>query len=114
MEASPLPLKEGWNFGIFAKKPGRHFIDTVLQEVSQNVAIVWGYDNQAKTWLKWKPSASGSSLTALEPGKGYWMYMNSGTTLVVAGIDILPDVYLYAGWNLIGYSGQTARMQRIA
>lgn len=43
----------------------------------------------------------------MEPGKGYWVYTANGGTINMAGWGSLASkaIYLYDGWNLIGYNG---------
>ena len=104
---STLQLFSGWNFISFPKQPQNTAIGEVLKDVSLNVRVIWGYDNQNKTWKKFKPSATGNDLSAIEFGEGYWIYMNNPVTLFVAGQSAsLQAVTLYKDWNLVGYGGQ--------
>jgi YVTN family beta-propeller protein len=103
--STTIPLSQGWNFISIPKQPPNTSIDHVLSGVSTNVAIIWGRDNQGQSWLKYKPSGSNNTLTALEPGKGYWVYMNNPDSLLLTGTDAPPGVHLYQGWNLVGYNG---------
>ncbi len=100
-----LPLSAGWNFISFPRLPADRNIENVLQTVLAHLNIVWGYDNQNKTWLKYKPSTSPSTLTSIDPGKGYWLYLNDPASLALEGGDVSPNVQLYGGWNLVGFNG---------
>ena len=107
-----VSLQAGWNFISFPKDPSpNNTIAEVLKEVSPNVRIVWGYDNQSKVWLKYSLKTQNSTLNTLdkvETGKGYWMYMNSPATLTISGQPATfspQSVSLYNGWNLVGFSG---------
>ena len=104
-----IQLQEGWNFIAFPKLPSDTNVAIVLNDISSNVRIVWGYDNNTKTWLKWKPSTlcpSPSALCSVEGGKGYWVYMNaSGSIDLSSWTTQSKTVSLTEGWNLIGYNG---------
>jgi hypothetical protein len=81
-----IQLSAGWNFISFSKLPSNSAaIEIVLADVSPSVGIVWGYDNSAKQWLKWKPSTTNPTLTSIELGKGYWIYMNETGTINLLG-----------------------------
>jgi hypothetical protein len=100
-----IPLSGGWNFISFPKDPPVKTPAAALTEVSSNVGIVWGYDTANRSWLKYKPGAT-SSLTVMESGKGYWIYMTgSGSISMTNWAAPQSSGGLYPGWNLIGYSG---------
>jgi alpha-tubulin suppressor-like RCC1 family protein len=98
-------LNPGWNFISTPIQPADTAIGQVLLDVASNVATVWGWDNQAQTWTYYFPGQSNNTLTTIQSGKGYWIYANTGTTLVVPGTTASSFVHLYEGWNLIGYNG---------
>ncbi len=104
-ETTSINLSVGWNFISFPKLPVDKSITNVLADVSKNARIVWGFDNNTKEWLKWNPSIS--TLTTIESGKGYWIYMNNPAIL---SIDSQPSsmqaIPFYNGWNLIGFNGK--------
>ena len=79
-----------------------------LSGVLTGVKVVWSYDGQQMAWKQYKPSAgSANTLSSMEPGKGYWIYTANGGTINMAGWGSLASkaIYLYDGWNLIGYNG---------
>ena len=103
-----LSLSSGWNFISFPQLPSSPApIETVLRDISQNVRIIWGYDNVSKAWLKYSPSASTSTLTSIEFGKGYWIYMNyqGEVNLYLWSPPSTSTIHLSTGWNLTGYNG---------
>ncbi len=103
-----LSLAPGWNFVSLAGVPsGGTNISDVLSDVSSNVRIVWGYDNRTKRWLKFQPSGQNNSLLALQPGLGYWVYMDKADFLDTSWWMQLMShsVPVYSGWNLLGYNG---------
>ncbi|MBT9150759.1 MAG: Murein DD-endopeptidase MepM [candidate division WS2 bacterium] len=71
-------------------------IDTSIAAVlGTGVRAVWQYD--ASTGRYTMP-------TSIEPGKGYWVWVNNTTERSITGSPV-PDTFtltLYPGWNLIG------------
>lgn len=100
-----MPLTSGWNFISLPVQPTDNNIQTVLSNISSSVRVVWGYDNENKVWLKYNPSTSSGSLTTMDAGKGYWIYMNNPATLTLTGGEPSSPITLYKGWNLIGWNG---------
>jgi hypothetical protein len=101
-----ISLSPGWNFISFPKQPPNTAIGTVLAGVSANVAIVWGYDNQNKTWQKYIPGGASNSLSTMEASRGYWIYMTAtGTVNMTGWAPAIASETLYEGWNLVGFSG---------
>ena len=101
-----LDLVTGWNFISFPRDPSpNNTITEVLKEVSSNVRIVWGYDNMAKMWLKYKQGTSGT-LANMVSGLGYWIYMNAPGSITMTNWAASPlMITLRPGWNLVGYNG---------
>ena len=102
-----LSLAPGWNFISFPKDPSpNNSVAAVLKEVSPSVRIVWGYDNAAKWWLKYKPGVADPTLTRIESGLGYWMYMDASGTVTMTNWAAPPvSITLNPAWNLVGYNG---------
>jgi hypothetical protein len=57
-----------------------------------------------------------NTLTAIVPGAGYWVKINTGTELVQQGYAISNDftVDLMANWNMLGYWLQESNMPELA
>jgi hypothetical protein len=102
---SLVSLTEGWNFVSFPWLTAAVSPTILLSAVSSNVRIVWGYNNETKTWLKYLPDGL-STLTLIEPGKGYWIYMDGPGTLASTGPNVSHAVQLFEGWNLVGFTGE--------
>ncbi|NIO23248.1 MAG: hypothetical protein GTN38_04450, partial [Candidatus Aenigmarchaeota archaeon] len=74
---------------------------------------VWAYKDG--DWSVWTPGEEPDTLLSIEPGRGYFVLSNNGTTeepvwLKIGGsllspITIPPSHNLVKGWNLIGYYG---------
>ncbi|MEI6155113.1 MAG: hypothetical protein WCQ90_13615, partial [Deltaproteobacteria bacterium] len=110
-ETSSITLSQGWNFISLPKQPPSTSINDVLKDISANVRVVWGYDNWQKQWLKYKGQVAGvtgqNTLTSMEAGKGYWIYLVGAGTIDMTGwTDPDKNIHLYEGWNLIGYLGE--------
>ena len=101
-----ISLKPGWNFISLPRQPPNTAIGEVLKEVSSNVRIIWAYDNDKKNWLKYKAGQT-STFNTMEPGKGYWLYVDASGNITMTGWNPLSStqVHLFDGWNLIGYAG---------
>ena len=102
-----IELLRGWNFISLPVEPSDTSITAVLKDISSSVRIVWGYDNQNKTWKRFRPGGENNNLGDMMMNKGYWIYMNTPETLIIEGQPSDPQaVTLYKGWNLTGYNGQ--------
>jgi hypothetical protein len=101
-----IDLVQGWNLISFPKLPSNKDIGVILQDILSDVKIVWGYDNQHKNWLKYKPASTGNTLTQFEGGKGYWLYLDKQASLGLTGEDVSSNIHLYDNWNLVGYNAQ--------
>jgi len=119
-EADTILLTSGWNFVSFWKlpacvspsDPSCNAVVTIFGDVSSNVRIIWGYDNTNKAWKKYKPGVSGNTLTTIEGGKGYWVYMDVSGNITLKDASTNTEwtaqsktVPLTEGWNLVGYNG---------
>jgi len=115
-EVSPAPvtsynisLHEGWNLISLPLIPTNSSIAAVTASINATVDIIWHYDAGTATWFWYSPGNPSSTLTTMEAGKGYWVYMDSADTLDIAGKELpdpptLPPTYdVVAGWNLIGF-----------
>ena len=105
-------LSPGWNFISFNMLPSQTAqLNAVLSDISPNVRIAWGYDNQNKKWLKHSCKSqdpASNTLYSFEMGKGYWIYMDASANIDVNGwLSPVPgQMNLYDGWNLVGYQGK--------
>jgi hypothetical protein len=105
---SVVSLTEGWNFVSFPWLTAAISPAILLSPVSLNVRIMWGYSNETKKWLKYLPDGP-STLTSMEPGRGYWIYMDGAGTLVSTGPNASQTVRLSDGWNLVGFTGEDGK-----
>jgi len=85
------------------------FADTEVTSVITYDAAVNA--NGGNPWLtSTKDAAAGTwsgDVTALEPGKSYFIEATAGATIEIlledAGVEVPPSVAVYQGWNAVGY-----------
>ncbi|MFC1848030.1 hypothetical protein ACFLXV_01810 [Chloroflexota bacterium] len=83
-------LNQGWNLISLPNVPDDSSIETVLNEIIDNVVSVWCYDtsNPSNPWSSWAPGWGGD-LTEMVEAKGYWINMSTADTLRVRGSTAL-------------------------
>jgi CSLREA domain-containing protein len=101
----PLLLSAGWNFISIPLVPENAALAALFSGILSQVRIIWGYDNEKKQWVRYQPGGPANTLIAIEPGKGYWIYMDSPAALTISGARVIEAVTLHEGWNLAGFSG---------
>jgi len=107
-----IPLVQGWNLISTPIIPARTSIGTVLasQVAGGNFTVIWSY--QGGKWLSAMLSGGKltGTLTTIQDGYGYWVYMTKQDYLFVVGSDFAvppatpPSYSLSVGWNLIGFT----------
>jgi hypothetical protein len=107
-----LRLVAGWNLVSLPLVPRTNAITSVLNALiaSNEVAVVWSYTGAPRTWKFYIPGKA-STLTVMNDGEGYWIYMRAADMLGVSGTVIPPAVTpptytLLTGWNLVGFKPQ--------
>jgi len=109
-----IELLPGWNLISLPLMPTNETIQDVTAGIQNQINIsygIWYYD-PLSGWLSYAPGVP-SDLTMMQAGKGYWIYMDSSTTLtntgsfLPAGNSLPPEYSVYTGWNLIGIHAQT-------
>ena len=99
-----LNLAKGWNFVSLPLQPANTSIETIFGSISSKINIVWGFDNESKSWKKYKPGADNNTLDKMVAGSGYWINLTKEASLVIPSSDESVDVHLVSGWNLVGCS----------
>jgi hypothetical protein len=107
-----ITFNEGWNmFSIPADVSGVS-IPTVLASIWSNVDrttnLLW-YNASVNTWKYYSVKTQTGTLSSVEPGKAYWIHMNTSDILignystVLHGTNPAPIVELTGHrWNMIG------------
>lgn len=75
-----------------------------VEPIAPQLEIIYSYDtaNTQDPWQIYDPRAPAfaNDLRQLEPGRGYWIKVNSATTITSRGIS----VRLSPGWNLVAWA----------
>jgi hypothetical protein len=107
-----VPLRQGWNLISLPLVPDEPTITKVLKsQIDANTpGSVWAYIGTPKAWKFFTPPRTGT-LTTMNDGVGYWVYMKADDDLYMKGTVLqpgaLPPSYpLVTGWNLIGFKSQ--------
>jgi hypothetical protein len=104
-DVANITLAEGWNLISLPLIPLDSDIEVVLAGIMDDVKGVWYWDG---SWDSFKPDAP-SDLDEMEDGKAYWINMETGRTLYIAGTEMpeggeLPPAYdVVVGWNMVGF-----------
>ena len=109
-----ITLNTGWNLISLPLMPTSTQIGNVLaSQIARNdFTAVWSYQNGKWNNAMLSGGKLTGTLTTMQDGYGYWIYMTSPDTLYVNGYVIplppsLPPSYsLAAGWNLLGFKPQ--------
>jgi hypothetical protein len=108
-----LSLNAGWTMFSIPKQPSDTGIEFVLGSVLSDVVVVYGFDNEAKEWKRYRPGAAEgeNTLATMEQGKAYWIYLRNEGSINMSSPSWQSEsttVHLYEGWNFVGYSGTSA------
>ncbi len=102
-----LELEAGWNLVSLAVEPVDPDPAVVLAPLGANLQALWAYDENTGGWARFPQAVAGMpTITALEPGRGYWLQVASSQNVDLAGVDgALPrgPEELVSGWNLVGF-----------
>jgi len=114
-KAFGIDLEAGWNLISLPLIPTDSDIETVLADltvsgtVMQVRTFLWEADVLGEKY--WIPT--GSTLSQMVDGQGYWVEMSAADILFVAGSEqappggMQPSYDLHVGWNLIGFKSLT-------
>ena len=108
-----IQLHAGWNLISLPKIPEASDVLGVMKMVGNNLNSVWTYEDGK--WPRYDLTGPGflNDLKTLEPGKGYWIDMNSPDRLDVlymTGTELTDkSIPLDSGWNLVGYNSLSSR-----
>jgi len=98
-----VPIKAVFDrFGLSLSPPGTP-IPEALAGIAGKYAIVWGFNNLTSQWVMYDPTDPGSTLTMLQKGGGYWIYLRENCQLTYQGFTW----DLAAGWRLIGWVAES-------
>ena len=98
-------LKPGWNMISLQLEPNDSSTATVLAPVIEYINSIWTYQNSSDSWSRFdknNPFPWLNDLNDIHTNKGYWLFVNTETSLPVKGTFPTDLQQLYIGWNLIG------------
>lgn len=102
-----ISLTPGWNLVSVPVHPVNTAVEQVLDSVSGNFNLVYGYDGCTPTnpWKSYDPGAASfaNDLVQIDETTGHWIRTTGESTLVVTGTVVSTSVPLCTGWNLVGY-----------
>jgi hypothetical protein len=107
-----VSLQAGANLVSIPLTTASTALEDVLTSVSGNYTKVFAFDGSAKSWKSYDVSLPGwaNSLQTIDRTMGFWIYMNSASTLSVSGdIPTSTSIPLYTGANLIGFPRSNAQ-----
>jgi hypothetical protein len=113
-----IPLHVGWNLVSLPYLQQDEAIGQVLLDIRFDYDFVRAYnETHPDKWLayyEFRPAVL-NTLHTLDHKMGFWIYMNTASTLIVEGFDPgITNIQLYAGWNLVGYPTMTPRTVSMA
>lgn len=106
-----LSLVEGSNLISLPLEPLNPSISTLTEQLSPCLLQVLAYTRDAEgydTWLYYDPSQLDlSTLSSIEPEKGYWVDMACPGEITVIGNRTTHPINLIPGLSLVGYNNLT-------
>jgi hypothetical protein len=105
-ENATIQLNTGWNLISIPVSPGSTSISSVLSGAMSKIEAVYAYNGTS--YEAFVPGESSNTLTTIESGRGYWVYLNDSATLNVEGSTAPRSISIREGWNLVGYNSTMA------
>ena len=109
-------LISGWNLISIYCEGENMAVSNVLSTLDDNYVSIHTYDRYDPTdkWKAYKPGLPSwviQDLSTISVSEGYWVNMESDDTLVLSGELRFPRIiFLFQGWNLIGYPSNKTRL----
>ena len=108
-----ISLSSGWNLFSIPANTSAASIPDVLRSIRtriDNTTFILWYDASTTTWKDYRPSSSTGTFTHFEPGRAYWIRLNSSATLIgnystnyPTGNGTFPTATVAGNaWNMIG------------
>lgn len=103
-------LAPGWNLVSVPLVQGDESVASVLASIDGKYDLVQWYDAGSGSWMHWNPAKVGqgfpSTLTNINHTQGLYVNMTQSALFTPTGskpTDVGNDVWLYPGWNLVGF-----------
>jgi len=116
-DAITIELNKKWNLISVPFVLLDDNVETVFEEIEEEVESVWTYDAETDQWFVYRPGANGTNnLEEITPGWGYWVMAYNDSELVIGGDLYNPTITppsreLVEGYNLIGLYGVDEEIQ---
>jgi hypothetical protein len=95
-----INLMKGWNLMSLPLQPSDTSINSVLKDILGKYMAIYAYE--AGNYLSYIPGETPNSLSTIEPGRGYWIYMEEAGSIQLQGEVASKTISLREGWNLSG------------
>jgi rhodanese-related sulfurtransferase len=106
-----IQLSQGWNLVSLPVEPDSDTIPYIPLSILQQCRAIWTYNAFSGMWEYYIAGENLVTLTTIKPFRGYWIDMSEDATLTITGTEICNRaVYLWEGWNLVGYGCSTGQL----
>ncbi len=106
-QSMTLSLSPGWVLLSLPVQLSNPDAVALLAPLAGKYSVVWAY--HSGQWTYYNPTfPAGSALTTMDAGSAYWIKMTSSTHFHVSGASASKNTNLTAGWNFVGYAGDSA------
>jgi hypothetical protein len=103
-QSTEISIKEGWNLISLPQQPENTTVANVLKSIA-GYYTVYSYNSETQQYAGYfSDEPSSSELKTMEPGKGYWIYVEASSIIRLSGHPATNGIRLVRGWNLIGYN----------
>ncbi len=106
-----LYLDPGWNLISIPLEQTDTTISTVLSSIDGQYDVVKYYDTTDTNdpWKTYRPGASTNDLYDIDHKMGFWIHTNAPAPCltVIGSVPVTTEIFLYTGWNLVGYPSFT-------
>ncbi len=99
-----LNLQTGWNMVSMNVHPDDMAISSIFAPIIQHIQTIKSPDGV------FQPGNPYNTLTQLQDGKGYNIRVNANCSATLSGAPVNPStpIPMQSGWNLVGYTPQSA------
>ena len=106
----------GWNLISFYCDADNMSTSNVLSTIQDNYLSIHTYDRHdpSDKWKAYKPDLPSwviQDLSSISTKQGYWILMKSNDTILFNGSIKYPTIiFLFKGWNLVGYPANEPKL----
>jgi len=100
--AYEIQLGTGWNLVSLPEQQTNPDIEIVTRSLQGKVTAIWSYESGQ--WSGYFPGQAASTLSRMDAGRAYWIFMAEAGSLVGAGLKPASALSLDNGWNFVGFN----------